>query len=61
MVLVTGKRPVVPTPDQEKTANFMQRRQARTSLVVQWLRLPASNAGLIPGLGMKIPHSVAKN
>ena len=30
-----------------------------TSLVVQWLRLCASNAGgvgLIPGWGMKIPH-----
>ena len=32
-----------------------------TSLVVQWLRLCASNAGgvgSIPGLGTKIPHAV---
>ena len=32
-----------------------------TSLVVQWLRLPASTAGgtgLIPGLGTTIPHAV---
>ena len=31
-----------------------------TSLVVQWLRLPASTAGgmgLIPGQGTKIPHA----
>ena len=30
------------------------------SLAVQWLRLPASNAGdvgLIPGQGTKIPHA----
>ena len=32
-----------------------------TSLVVQWLRLCASNAkdeGLIPGQGTKIPHAI---
>ena len=34
--------------------------ELRTSLVVQWLRLHASNAGgvgLIPGRGTKIPHA----
>ena len=34
-----------------------------TSLVVQWLRLPASNAGSmssIPGRGTKIPHAAQR-
>ena len=35
-----------------------------TSLVVQWLRLHAPNAGglgLIPGRGTKIPHTATKD
>ena len=36
----------------------------RTSLMVQWLRLPTSYvwvAGSIPGWGIKIPHAVGHN
>ena len=41
--------------------NFSKNRSLGTSLVVQWLRLHASTAvgaGLIPGRGTKIPHTV---
>ena len=41
-----------------------QMRKVGTSLVVQWLRLCADNAGgvgLIPGQGIKIPHAMQHN
>ena len=42
---------------------FKTKKQTRTSLVIHWLRLLASNAGvagLIPGQGTKIPHATAR-
>ena len=42
-------------------ASHLKSTRTGTSLVVQWLRLCASNAegvGLIPGQGTKIPHAM---
>ena len=45
-------------------AEKFKKRNTRTSLAVQWLRLRASTAGgvgTIPGQGTKIPHAAKTN
>ena len=45
----------------KKEISLFKVNSSGTSLVVQWLRLHASNAGgdgLIPGWGIKIPHAM---
>ena len=60
---ISHRGPVTNTDSHEERflSHSFSRVSLRTSLVVQWLRLCASNAGyagLIPGQGTKIPHAV---